>query len=125
MVNLKPVVFEALINSTELAQQLGTGTRIHFQYPLGFDDNNLPCITYKEEDNVGELFADDEELGANISFIIDVWGKQSISAIIIKVNEIMNGLGFYRVKSQDLYENDTQIYHKAMRFITLADEEEV
>lgn len=119
MVNLKPVVLGALKNSAELTQQLGTGTKVHFHYPPDFI--NLPCVTYRQEDNEGELYADDEEIGSRISFIIDVWGKQSLSTIVDTVDGIMKDLGFYRTVCTDLFEADTKIYHVAMRFITLAE----
>jgi hypothetical protein len=119
MINLKPMVVAALKNNLELKQLIGDGERIHFHYPPNF--NILPCISYREDENTGALFADDMEVGSKIGFVIDVWGKQSLSAICQAVDFLMTELGFVRIDAPDLYENDTKIHHKPMQYETLAD----
>ncbi|PFV26724.1 hypothetical protein COA09_27940, partial [Bacillus cereus] len=61
-------------------------------------------------------FADNEEIESEITFQIDIWSKGSTTAIHQKVNEIMKRMGFSRYAVADLYEEDTQIFHYAMRF---------
>ncbi len=110
MQNLKPIVLTAL----QTAPALSTLTGFYFHRPPDFTD--LPLLTYFEVDNVPDLFADDQEIGSEIVFQIDLWGKASLSAYALAVDTVMTGLDFVRVSAQDLYETDTNIYHKAMRY---------
>ncbi len=110
MQNLKSTVLSALQTATALS----TLTGFYFQYPPSF--TTLPLLSYFEVDNFGNLYADDQEIGSEIVFQIDLWGKSSLSAHALAVDEVMTGLDFVRVSAQDLYEDDTKTYHKAMRY---------
>lgn len=112
-------VLAALKNNTALMQELGAGTRIHYNHPADF--KVLPCLSYRQEDNIGELFADDEEIGSRISYIIDCWGIWNLDRICELVNDAMESIGFYRTQVINLYEHDTKINHVALKFVTLAD----
>ncbi len=113
MINLKPDVVSALKNDAELVGLLG-GPRIYFEAAPNADE--FPRITYYEQDNRPALWGDDRELGSEITFIVDVWAKASTTAIASAVDRVMAGLGFVREFAGDLYEQDTQVYHKAMRY---------
>ncbi len=110
MQNIKTTVLTALQTATALS----TLTGFYFQYPPDFTD--LPLLTYFEVDNIGNLYADDQEIGSEIVFQIDLWSQASLSSYALAVDDIMTGLGFARITSQDLYEVDTKIYHKVMRY---------
>lgn len=110
MQNLKTNVLTALQTATALS----TLTGFFFQYPPDF--TNLPLLSYFELDNTGDLYADDQEIASEIIFQIDLWGKTSLSNYANAVNSAMVSLDFARMQSQDLYEVDNRIYHKAMRF---------
>lgn len=110
MQNLKPAVLSALQTATALS----TLTGFYFSYPPDF--TNLPLLSYFEVSNVGDLFADDQEIGSEIIFQIDLWGKASLSNYAIAVDSAMATLDFTRIYATDLYETDTKIFHKAMRF---------
>ncbi|PEN72475.1 hypothetical protein CN553_32315, partial [Bacillus cereus] len=69
-----------------------------------------------ELDNRPDGFSDNDESESEITFQIDIWSKGSTTTIHQKVNEIMRSIGFSRYAVADLYEDDTQIFHYAMRF---------
>lgn len=116
MLSIKSAVVTALQTSTALSTLLGTGQRIFFHFP---DDNHIstfPRITYFEIDNTGSLYADDQEVASEFYYQIDLWSKASLTAIAKEVDTIMTGLDFVRISAPDLYEADTKIQHKAMRY---------
>ena len=110
MQSLKTTVFSALQTATALS----TLTGFYFQYPTSF--TSLPCLSYFEVDNIGSLYADDIEIGSEIVYQVDLWSKASLSAYALSVDTAMTGIGFSRILAQDLYENDTHVFHKAMRY---------
>ncbi|ABA42701.1 MULTISPECIES: tail completion protein gp17 [Bacillus cereus group] len=113
MINLRPDILQALENDQELVSLLG-GKRIYYRKAKKAEE--FPRITYFELDNRPDGFADNQEIESEILFQVDVWAKSSTTAIHQKVNEIMKRIGFSRYAVADLYEEDTQIFHYAMRF---------
>ncbi len=73
-------------------------------------------LRFFELDNRPDGFADNDESESEITFQIDIWSKGSTTAIHQKVNEVMKSIGFSRYAVADLYEDDTEIFHYAMRF---------
>jgi hypothetical protein len=110
MQNLKSTVLTAL----QTASALSTLKGFDFHYPDTF--NNLPRLSYFQADNTANLYADEEEVGSEIIFQIDLWGKASLSTYQTAVNDVMASLDFERISSPDLFEKDTKIHHIAMRF---------
>jgi hypothetical protein len=104
----------AVMTALQSATALSTITGFYFQYPSDF--TNLPVISYFEVDNTGSLYADNQEIASGIIYQIDLWGEASLTAYAKAVDTVMTGLDFARVSATDLYEDDTKIYHKAMRF---------
>ncbi|EOO39045.1 hypothetical protein IIU_00863 [Bacillus cereus VD133] len=113
MMNLRPEIVQALENNQELISLLG-GKRVYYRKAKSAEE--FPRITFFELDNRPDSFADNEESESEITFQIDIWSKSSTTAIHQKVNEIMKSIGFSRYAVADLYEDDTQIFHYAMRF---------
>lgn len=127
MQNIKSTVLSALQTAATIyttvvqppfsmfhASPLATLKGIYFFHPPDF--TNLPALSYFEVDNIGNLYADDTEAGSEIVFQIDLWGKTSLSEYALAVDDVMTGLDFNRISSPDLYEKDTKIYHKSMRY---------
>jgi len=110
MQNIKSTVLSALQTATALS----TLTGFYFQYPTAF--TNLPLLSYFELGNVGNLYADNQEIGSEIIFQVDLWGKTSLSNYALAVDSAMTTLDFVRIFATDLFEVDTQIFHKSMRF---------
>ena len=112
MQNIKSTVLSALQTATALATLYGE--KFYFFNPPDF--LNLPVGTYFELDNIGNLYADDTEAGSEIVFQIDLWSKTSLSILAQGVDDVMTSLDFSRIAAPDLYEKDTKIYHKSMRY---------
>lgn len=112
MQSIKSAVLTALQTATALSTL--QGQKFYFFYPPDF--LNLPVGSYFEVDNIGNLFADDLEIGSEIIFQIDLWGKTSLTNYALAVDTVMTGLDFVRITAQDLYEVSTKIYHKALRY---------
>ncbi len=112
MQNIKSTVLSALQTATALSTLNG----FYFFYPPDF--TNPAVLSYFEVDNVGNLFADNQEIGSEIVFQIDLWCKSALSSsnYALAVDSVMAGLDFARITAQDLYEIDSKIYHKAMRY---------
>ena len=110
MQNLKSTVLSALQTATALS----TLTGFYFQYPTTFA--SLPLLSYFELGNVGNLYADNQEIGSEIIFQIDLWGKTSLSNYALAVDSAMTTLDFTRIFATDLFEVDTLIFHKSLRY---------
>lgn len=111
MINLKPQILKKL-------QEI-SNVEVSYFYPQKW--NNLdkkPAISYYEMDNSMHSKADDEEYSSNIAIQIDIWTKSpnKCSELAIQVNEKMEDLEFERTLAVDLFEQETKIYHKTMRF---------
>jgi hypothetical protein len=115
MINLKPAVLQALESNQALVSLLG-GKRIY--QLVAPNANEFPRITFFEMTNFDDQYADDSAVSSEIHMQIDVWSKGSTSAIAQEVDKTMKSIGFQRSSAIDLYENDTQVYHKAMRYKT-------
>ncbi|MDK0737884.1 hypothetical protein P5E70_04430 [Clostridium perfringens] len=89
----------------------------------GWYDNELnkTHITVHEYLESEESFQDDEasELEHNIQ--VDIWSKDSVEAYNLKkqVRKLLKENGFKFTSGQDLFESDTKIYHKGLRFTYL------
>lgn len=76
-----------------------------------------PAITFFVYNEQGELYADNQELLTGYYIQIDVWSKDNYTNIVYEVMKTMMQAGYRRTSSADLYESDTKIYHKAIRFV--------
>lgn len=111
MINLKPQILKKLEEISNV--------EVSYFYPQKWNElNKKPVISYYEIDNSMSSKADDEEYSSNIAIQIDIWAKSSsqCSKLAIQVNEKMEDLEFERTLALDLFEQETKIYHKTMRF---------
>lgn len=116
MIDLKPQVYQALSNDAQLTQLLG-GKRVYqIKAP---DANEYPRITFFEVNNLDSDYADNAAVSVEIRLQIDIWSRSNYSAIVERVNEIMESLGFARYYSIDLYESDIDVFHKALRYLQI------
>jgi hypothetical protein len=112
MQTIKSAVLTALQSNSALSTLYGN--KFYFQYPPDF--LNMPVGSYFELSNIGDLFADNQEIGSEIIFQIDLWGKSSLTNYALGVDSAMTSLDFFRIQSIDLYEKEDKVYHKSMRY---------
>lgn len=73
-------------------------------------------ITFFEYNQFSALNADDEEQHTAHFMQVDVWSKGDYTAIVQQVKQLMKQAGFRRTFETELYEPDTKIFHKVIRF---------
>ena len=76
-------------------------------------------ITFHEYFSGGEEFEDDNEILTGHYIQVDVWSKGDYIDTVNKVRKLLYKQGFRRISEIDLYEHDTRVYHKGMRFYYL------
>lgn len=76
-----------------------------------------PYITYEIIDESGEMWVEGKEIAVTYYVQVNIFSKTNdYSELENKIKEHMMRAGFERAMSADLYEKDTELYHKAMRF---------
>lgn len=80
-------------------------------------------ITFHEYLAVGEEYDDDEEALTAHYIQVDVWSKSDYTDIVKNIKEVLLKAGFKRLNEIDLYEEDTKIYHKGLKFYYLEEME--
>lgn len=109
-------LFTALQNDTELA----TLTKGGFHNLVADSDAPFPRIVYSEIDNTPTGHADNDESKATVNFQVSIFtDSQTVihETLITKaIDRIMKSLEYRKYDSQSLYEEDTQLYHKPLRY---------
>lgn len=77
-------------------------------------------MIYQEIRNDDDDYADNHPTSAIVGFQISIFcDEQTISSqtnIAKEIDRIMKSIDYNRYDSQDLYEKENKIYHKAMRY---------
>ncbi|NFN85870.1 hypothetical protein FDF31_04725 [Clostridium sporogenes] len=89
---------------------------VSFQKYTGRKDT---YITFHGYFTGGEEYEDDNEVLTAHYVQVDIWSKTDYTNIVKEVKEKLISVGFKRLNEADLYEKDTRIYHKGMRFYYL------
>ena len=89
-----------------------------------YDGTSDTYITFHEYLQEGGEFDDDEETLTAHLIQVDIWSKADYAALASQVKYLMGLGGFKRITEEDLYEPDTKIYHKGIRFFYLQEKEE-
>lgn len=90
-----------------------TGVPVSFQVNKGDDDT---YITFFEYNQMGALFAEDEEEETRHSIQVDIWSATNYSELVKEVRELMKVAGFIRNSEAEFYEDETETFHKVFRF---------
>jgi hypothetical protein len=90
------------------------GVPVNFQRYTG---NETTYITFFEYNQQPGLNADDSEQVTEHYIQVDIWSKGDYTNLVQQVKDALNGVGFFRTSETELYEPDTQIFHKVIRFI--------
>lgn len=101
------------INSIVLNALKDIGVPVAFQV---YDGDEETYITFFEYNQFSALAADNEEQITAHFIQIDVWSSSNYSSLVDRVKMKMKEIGFRRTSEADLYEPDTEIFHKAIRF---------
>lgn len=112
MVNIKKLLKDTLSNSEIL--NLTADKKVYF---LHANSPTTPYIEYELYDENGEEWAENKEIATNYYVQVDIFSKTDYTDLENKIKEVMLNAGFNRTSCAGLYENDTQLYHCAMRFL--------
>jgi hypothetical protein len=109
-----------LLNALKVNQSLVSLCTGGFHNLKANDVNAYPRIIYSEIGNADDDFADNVAISSEVRFQISIFNKeQNISSqtpIAKEVDKTMKSLGYKRYDSTELFEEDTQVFHKAMRY---------
>ena len=86
---------------------------VSFQKYSGKESTYITFFNYLEQ---GEHYADNEEKATGYYIQVDVWSKSDYTEVVEKLENYMKAAEFTRTSAADLFEEDTKIYHKVMRF---------
>lgn len=75
-----------------------------------------PYVTYQFYNEYGEAFAEDKEIATTYSVQINIFTKGNFENLYKQILELMTAAGWYRIYATDLYESDTKLFHKVIRF---------
>lgn len=110
MQTLQPEVYAALQS---------TGHSISYHYPAS--GASLPCISFYEINNREASQADGLEYLTEVEYMVDCWAitPEETATMGAEVDAQMSALRLKRVFAYDLFEPDTGIHHKTMRYRAL------
>ena len=110
-----------MINKKILTALSSLSVPISFQKYEGTSDTYITFHEYLQE---GEEFDDDEETLTAHLIQVDIWSKTDYTGLSSQVKYLLGAAGLKRITEEDLYEPDTKIYHKGIRFFYLQEKEE-
>jgi hypothetical protein len=90
------------------------------EIPVSFQtskNGKYPYITFFTYLDRGTLHSDDKETITGYFIQIDIWSKSDYTQIAKVVHQGMLTANFIKQRYYDLYESDTKVYHKVMRFL--------
>lgn len=117
MIDLKPTITQALRSNAALISLLGRDKDGNVRvYPQVSPYTEMPYVTFFEITNFDNRYASDRPISSEIHFQVDIWSKGNTGPVAIAVNDSMEGLGFYRRSARDLYERETETFHKVLRY---------
>ncbi len=79
----------------------------------------FPRVWFFEYLEQPEWFGDGCEDARGHYVQVDIFSMDDVTALIDDVMERMDNAGFEYLSSEDLYEDDTQVYHRAIRYFYL------
>lgn len=89
------------------------GVPVSFHNYSGDEQTYITYFCYNEQ---GEEWAENKEIATGFYIQVDIWSKTNYTTLAKNVKKALEDVGLIRTTTQDLYEKDTEIYHKGMRF---------
>lgn len=87
---------------------------VHF---IHADTLIFPYVEYEFYDENGNAYEEGKEVETNFYLQVDIFSKGSYAELEAAIKNKLLNAGFDRGMAADLYEKETKLYHKAMRFI--------
>lgn len=81
-----------------------------------YKGNKVPYITFFEYLQQGEVYLDDEEKATGHYIQINIYSKGKYDDITKQVKELLKNKNFIRKYETELYEEETQLFHRVIRF---------
>lgn len=85
-------------------------------YFLHANNPQIPYLEYEIINEQGEDYSENKEDYTTYIVQVDIFSKGDYTVIEEVVKKHMEASGFNRDMAADLYEKETQLFHKAMRF---------
>ena len=101
------------INKEVLSALKDIHVPVRFQTYTGNEETYITFFTYLDRP---EQHADDVEIATGYYIQIDIWSKADYTNLSKEVHQSMLTANFTKLNFYDLYESDTRVYHKVMRF---------
>ncbi len=120
MVNIKPLVLQALRGDADLIELLG-GPKVYQQEPP--EKVVPPLITFVEIDNEPHIYAGEIEVISRITMGVTPWVEKNKSTSVIAkaIDRVMHGLGGKRERASD--DEETVRESKPMTYGFIVDNE--
>ena len=110
----------------ELVSALNKVLPTHYEMALT-SKTNTPCISYMETNNYSATdYNHNSTIGySRISYQVKVWANDiaTIQRYVIEVDKALRPLGFKRISSGELYDNNSTMIQKILTYEALASEE--
>lgn len=91
------------------------GIPVRFQYYTGTETTYITFFEYAEP---SEQFADGKETIRGHYIQVDIWSKSNYSDIQKQIEKLLDSAGFIRrAPGPEMYEEETKIFHKALRYL--------
>ncbi|GAB6150206.1 prohead protease [Clostridium novyi] len=110
--NIKEYLLKTLKNEEIL--ELLPNRKVYFLHAN--DEHKFPYVEYEIVNEYGEDYSEGNEDYTTYIAQVDIFSKDSYSKLEKIIKKHMLSAGFNRDMCADLYEKDTKLYHKAMRF---------
>lgn len=109
----------------ELVTALNTILPTHYEMVL-HSGLKTPCISYMETNNYAATETTGATIGySRITYQVKVWGNDiaELQNYAMQIDNVLRPLGFKRISSGELYDNNSTMIQKILTFEALALEE--
>lgn len=98
---------------------VGAGYAVHYFHPS--ENSTIPCVSYYESLNREYGQADGNEYITEVEYTIDIWAStpEATATMSRTIDTALATLRLKRTFSYDLFEPETRIHHKNMRYRAL------
>ena len=91
---------------------------------LNHAGNETTYVTFFEYDQGAGIEADDNEQSSIHYIHLDIFSPGNFLNLVNKVKKEMKQAGFVKTAETEMYEQDTKLYHKVLRFYFITENEE-